>query len=168
MRALPIAILGLAAASVLTTAVLAQPTSMPGRRAGQWEMSMSGAGMQGQSMKIRQCVDPATERNFSPFSSGPGGRGADAANCSKRDVHRIAGGWAFESVCTQNGKTMTSSGTITGDFQSHYHMDLTSNGGGAGPQHMTMDNTWVGPCPAGGHGHTVTLPDGRVITIPQH
>ena len=119
-------------------------------------------------MTMRQCVDPATERNFSPFSGGPGGRGAaDASNCAKRDIHRIAGGWAFESVCTQNGKTVTSSGTITGDFQSHYHMEVSTSGGGSGPQHMAMDNTWVGACAAGGQGNTVTLPDGRVITIPQ-
>lgn len=172
MRVLPTAILGAAVASALITtamaaAVLAQPMAMPGRRAGLWEMSMSSAAMQGHAMKMRQCVDPATERNFSPFNSGSGGHGADAVNCSKRDVHRIVGGWAFESVCTQNGKPVTSSGTITGDFQSHYRMELATTGGGGGPQHMTMDNTWVGACTPGGQGNTVTLPDGRVITIPR-
>ncbi len=75
MRALPTAILDVAAGSALTTAVLAQPMAVPGRRAGLWEMSMSGAAIQGHSMKMRQCVDPATERNFSPFNSGPGGQG---------------------------------------------------------------------------------------------
>ena len=128
---------------------------------------MSGGGMQGHSMKMRQCVSPATERSFSPFEHGPPGRrGADDFKCSKRGVHRTAGGWAFESVCLRGGKTVTTTGTLTGDFQTHYRMDLVSRGG-EGPQHMTMDNTWVGPCPAGGGKNTVTLPDGRVISIPQ-
>jgi hypothetical protein len=31
---------------------------------------------------------------------------------------------------------------------------------------MEMDQAWLGSCPAGGGGRTVTLPDGRTITIP--
>lgn len=75
MIALPTAILDVAAGSAITTAVRAQPMAMPGRRAGLWEMSMSGAAIQGHSKNIRQCANPATERNFSPFNSGPGGQG---------------------------------------------------------------------------------------------
>lgn len=169
MRSISILILGVAAACAVATIAEAQTAAMPGRRAGLWEMSMSAAGMQGQSMKMRQCVNPATERGFSPFEGGPPGRGApDAAHCSKRDVHRTAGGWAFGSVCTQDGKMVTSSGTITGDFQNHYKMDVVSSGGGGGPQHMSVDNRWVGPCPAGGGGNTIVLPDGRVMQIPSH
>jgi hypothetical protein len=38
-----------------------------------------------------------------------------------------------------------------------------------GNHHMVMDQRWVSPtCAAGPAGNTITLPDGRVITIPPH
>jgi hypothetical protein len=157
----------LTALFAVVAAAQAQPAGMPGRRAGLWETSMSGAGMPGPGMKMRQCVTPASERGFSPFAAGPGRGEPDAAHCSKRETHRTANGWAFESVCTQGGRTVTTTGTLTGDFQTHYRLDLTSNGDGA-PRRMTMDNSYIGPCPAAGAGNTIVLPDGRTVTIPRH
>ena len=156
---------GLAA---MAAAALAQPMSIPARRAGQWRMTMTGAGMPS-GVTLTECVDAATERSFSPFRSGgpPGARGpSEADTCSKRDVHKIANGWAFESVCAgRGGAPTTSSGTVTGDFRTHIHLVVDTKGAN-GARHMEMDQAWVGACPAGGGGHTVTLPDGRTITIP--
>lgn len=158
-----------AGAAAIAAASLAQPMQMPARRAGQWQMTMSGSGMPS-AMTMTECVDPASEHAFSPFHAGPYGAhhaGGEQA-CSKRDVHAIAGGWAFESVCPgPGGAPAATSGTVTGDFTSHIHMVVDTKGG-SGERRMVMDQTWLGACPAGGGGRTVTLPDGRTITIPQH
>jgi hypothetical protein len=164
MRATPLLVAALCGAAV---AALAQPTGMPGRRPGEWRTTMSGMGRDGGGMTMEVCVDPARERSFSPFDRpfGHGPPGGEDQACSKRDVHPIPGGWAFSSVCDRDGRTVTTSGRITGDFRSHYHMEMVSDGGHGGERHMTMDGDWVGPCAPGG-GATVTLPDGRVITVP--
>ena len=151
-------------AAVALSAATATAQNLPGRRGGMWEMSMTAPETQGHAMKMRQCVNPATERSFSPFN-GPHDRDVDHS-CTRHEVHRIAGGWAFESVCLRGGKPVTTTGTITGDFQTHYKMDISSRGP-EGVHKMTMDNTWVGPCPAGGKD-TMVLPDGRTIHIPHH
>lgn len=129
-------------------------------------MTMSGGGMPS-GMAMSECVDPATERSFGQHGFFPSGRaGSEANDCSKREVHKIPGGWAFESVCTgRSGAPTSTSGTVTGDFQTHIHTVVDTKGAN-GERHMAMDQEWVGPCPAGGGGRTVTLPDGRTITIP--
>ena len=117
-------------------------------------------------MTMRMCVDPATEHSFQPYNGpmnhGPGGQ----SDCSKHEAHRIADGWAFSSVCTRRGETVTSSGTVTGDFQSHYRVEINVQGSGP-PRHMTMESTWLGSCPAGG-GNSMVMPDGRVINMPHY
>jgi hypothetical protein len=162
------ALAGLCGAAMVAGAI-AQPMSMPGRRGGLWKTTMTGMGQQGGSMTMSMCVDPTKEHSFSPFNGpyahSPAGRAE--AECSKHEIHKIPDGWAFESVCARAGGSVTTSGKITGDFQSHYHLELVTSGGGP-ERHMSMDNTWVGPCPAGGAQNSVTLPDGRVINIPAH
>jgi hypothetical protein len=142
---------------------------MPGRRAGLWQTTMSGMGAEGRGMTMSMCVDPAVERSFSPgagaYSRGPGGGGE--SNCSQEEAHRTANGWSFRSVCTRRGGVVTTSGRLTGDLQSHYHLEIVSTGEGP-EKHMTMDAAWTGPCPSGGAGQSITLPDGRVIQIPTH
>lgn len=167
MRTSTLVAAGLAAAALASAAaVVADPMGMPARRAGQWKIVMTGVGQGGGGMTMSTCVDPAREKSFTPYT-GPAGRGgADEPKCSKRDVHAIPGGWAFDSVCMVMGRQTHSSGRVTGDFRTHYHMDETSDGGGQ-VRHVSMDGTWVGPCSAGG-GQTVTLPDGRVIHVPPH
>jgi hypothetical protein len=146
------------------TAALPETGGMPARRGGQWEMTMSGLGDQGRSMTMKICVDPATERSFSP-GQGPYAHGANSPACSSKEAHPIVGGWAFSSVCSAHkGGSIVSSGTVTGDFRTHLHMVVDTKSA-SGDHHMVMDQTWLGACPAGG-GRTVTLPDGRVINVP--
>ncbi len=150
----------------LAPTAFAQPLGMPAREGGQWEVTMSGMGERG-PMTMTMCVDPATERSFSPGAMGhgpgaPGGGGAP--HCTREDVHPIAGGWAFNSVCPTRGGQVESSGTVTGDFRSHLHMVVDTKGP-QGAHHMVMDQRRLGPCPAGG-GRTITLPNGQVINIP--
>jgi len=168
-RPLIITLMGLCGLAAVTIAI-AQPLGMPSRKGGLWKTTMSGMGQQGGGMTMSMCVDPATEHGFSPFNNpyahGPAAARAES-ECSKREAHPIPGGWAFTSVCARPSGVVTTSGTVTGDFQTHYHMEMNTSGGGS-ERHMVMDSTWVGPCPAGGGENTVTLPDGRVITIPHH
>ncbi len=166
MRPSRLFILGLAGLCAAGAVTQSQAQSMPNRRAGMWETTISGVDGGRQSMKMKTCANPATEHGSSAFT-GPMGGGSTDRECSRHDAHPIPGGWAFESVCRHNGTTTSTSGTITGDFQTHYRMQMVSHGGGP-DRHMTIDGRWLGPCPAGGGGRTITLPDGRVMTIPQY
>jgi hypothetical protein len=147
----------------------AQMSSMPPRQGGEWETTMSGMGREGGVFTTTTCVDPAAERSFSPGSMGRGGPGGAARQCVKEDAHSIPGGYAFESECPSfRGGMHKASGTVTGDFrtQLHMEMDVTTD---RGTRHMVMDQRRLSPtCAAGGGGNTITLPDGRVITITPH
>jgi hypothetical protein len=166
MRASHVIVAGVLAA--VASAAIAQPMEMPARRAGQWQMTMSGMGGERPGMSMTMCVNPATERSFSPFGGPNGHRGGEEPACSKHEVHPVPGGWAFESICPgQRGGVTATSGVVTGDFRTHIHMVVDTKGD-RGDRHMVMDQTWLGPCPAGGDGRTITLPDGRSITIPSH
>ena len=102
------------------------------------------------------------------FNGGPmAGRGAERENCSVREFHAIPGGYAFHSVCAFNGQTVDSQGSSTGDFQNHYHLDVTSRQTPGGVRHMTMEGRWLGPCAPGQHGGdmSMVLPNGQVMPM---
>jgi hypothetical protein len=69
---------------------------------------------------------------------------------------RAGGGYDIESVCDLGeAGTMTSKGTVTGDFDADYtvRMTITTKGAAApqmnGVRTMSMEARWMGPCPAG-------------------
>jgi hypothetical protein len=93
--------------------------------------------------------------------------------CSKTAMSRgLDGSWSFSSVCNvgAGGKT-TTSGVITGDFNSKYEMTAESTTEGAsapqmnGPHKMAMEAVWVGPCPAGFKPGDMELPGGMKMNM---
>lgn len=153
---------GLAAVALgAVTTAMAQP--MPARRPGLWQTTMTAPGMPNGAMTMRVCSDPASDRAAGSFTGPmPGARGAQA--CAKHEFHRIAGGWAFHSVCAGPRGVAETTGVLTGDFQSRYHVAVDARVGGQ-MHHMTMDARWIGTCRPG-TPPSMVLPNGQVMTMP--
>jgi hypothetical protein len=141
----------------------------PMRRPGLWETHMHAEGRRDEAFGMRMCVDPSVDRQRGVFSNPMGGGrpGAGAENCSEHSFHPIAGGMAFHSVCRSGAAVTITDGTSTGDYQSHYHMDVTTRRTPGGVNHMTMDSRWLGPCAPGQRpGETsMVLPNGQVMRM---
>jgi hypothetical protein len=155
------------AIAALTVAVLGgvavAQISPPLRKAGWWETTMiMNMGGRQQTMVTQGCTDEATEKASSVFSAGVAARG----NCTRRDVTQIPGGWQSTSVCNFGSGTRTSTATVTGDYQSHLHMELVSESA-HGPDRTVMEMKWLGACPAGRKPGDVVLPGGMVVNTVQ-
>jgi hypothetical protein len=142
-----------AAGDAAKTASADAGPSTPVRKAGLWEQTMNFNGMK---QTLRMCVDAASEQKAAWWKTERrGAQGED--NCSEKKVSRnLTGGWTIHAVCTEpNGMTVTSDGTVTGDFGQTYHMDMTTVTTGSsmpqanGTHHMIMDGAWKGACPSG-------------------
>jgi hypothetical protein len=65
---------------------------------------------------------------------------------------------------------VTSDGSATGDFGSHYKVELTSTTSGSsmaeanGAHKMSMEGTWKGPCPADMKGGDIEMPGGMRVS----
>lgn len=160
MRApLILAFAGFAGVAVATAAV-AQDYKLPARRPGYWESSATmDIGGRSRTIVTQMCTDAATEKVYSVVGQNAG------RNCSQREIHPIPGGFAFNSTCAFNGSTSVSSGTMTGDFQSHFHMEMTSHRTPGGESHTTIDGKWVGECPAGRVPGDMVMPGGMVMNM---
>jgi hypothetical protein len=120
----------------------------PQRKPGLWSQTVTTAGMT-QTVKI--CTDAATESKLSLWG-GQAGRDL----CAQQDIRQGLGGdIAFSSVCDMGSAgTISTNGTIKGDFNSKYVVTAKSVTTGAGaPQmngehDMVMEAAWLGPCPA--------------------
>jgi hypothetical protein len=130
----------------------------PERRPGYWQTTMA---LGPRTMSTQMCTDAAFEKTSSVF-------GAALVNksCAKQEYHPIAGGWAFTSTCTApNGGTDVSSGTVTGDFQTSYHMELKTHPSSGPDRQTTMDAKWLGQCPAGRVPGDMVMPGGQVMNL---
>jgi hypothetical protein len=145
----------------------------PHRRAGLWEQDITrdGKAMAMGGMKI--CVDDAMEAKAAMFKSvGPVGQPGEGSNCTHAGPNRgLDGSWTFSANCKMpDGMTEASSGKISGDFNSTYHLELTSQTSGAsfapmnGQHTMVLDGKWLGPCPAGMSGGDMQLANGMNIS----
>jgi len=131
----------------LPLVVSAQPAG-PHVEAGLWETGMEVSGFK---MNIQTCMDgseASSRRAFAPPSREQASAAAER-ECEKQDIHPIPGGYSVNSTCTNQGRVTHISGTVTGDFRTHYTMDMTVENGGRPPQPMHMESRRVGACPAG-------------------
>jgi hypothetical protein len=120
----------------------------PKRKAGLWRMSMSHTGGPGMSMTAEMCVDEASAGDF---NFDPGKRSKD---CTNSKLTPTGNGWAFESICKMDGRTVTTQGTVTGDMSSNYAMQASTRMEPA-PEGMPatsdtkIEAKWIGACPPG-------------------
>ncbi len=153
-------------AGLLAVAAVAQADTVnsPERRPGVWESTITAPGAPTRTIKM--CTDQALEKRHAMYS------GTATRECPTMDSHAVTGGIAFHSICTRNGVTIDTQGTVLGDFSDHYHFESdvrTSPAGapGAGEKKMSIESRWLGPCPSGSRPGDVTLPDGRVVNRQQ-
>ena len=136
---------------------------IPHRAPGLWRqtISMDGAPANGPGMQL--CVDQTSEARMSLAAQQIPG-----AKCAQPRFSRDPDGTiTFASRCDmgKNGSAQTS-GTIKGDFNSHYtaNMDTTYAGSPVpamnGKHAMVITATRVGPCAPGERGGDVILPNG--------
>ena len=152
-------------ASATAPAAPARPMTPPPRKAGLWEQTVSMAQMT-QSTKV--CLDAATDKQMTWWGSQ-----AAKSTCAEQNITaHPGGGWDFHSVCkSPGGGTTTSDGTASGDFNSHYKVDVTSTtAGGPMPQangvhKISIEATWQGPCPADMKPGDMEMPGGMKINM---
>lgn len=138
--------------------------TLPPRKPGLWETSISAAGMPA-TPAIKQCIDEKTDK-LAEAAASPG------ATCSKREIRKVAAGYEIESLCTVQGMTAEGKGTLTGDFTSAIKMDMTTTIKGIPSmpngmtQKMLIETKRMGDCAAGQSPGDIVMPDGKVVKTP--
>jgi len=146
---------------LLALATGAWADEMPTRKAGLWEMQMSGDA----STATRMCTSAEVEKKMQEMALAGG-----MDSCSKLDIRKTASGYVIDAVC-QSGPTMsvTSHSEFTGDFNSAYTMKQAGHVEmkGAKPMNtnMTIQAKWVGDCPPDWKPGDVEMPGGRKVNM---
>ncbi|MDB5887228.1 MAG: hypothetical protein JWM03_100 [Rhodocyclales bacterium] len=107
---------GIAALSFATASFA---IDMPHRKPGLWETTMNSPAMKGRNVVAQQCIDEKTDADMLKQTMA----GKDNS-CTQTASHAISGGWEFSATCKQADSTTTSHGTLTGDFNSQYTMQV--------------------------------------------
>lgn len=111
-------------------------------KAGVWEMTITAAGMAAPATKVCMGETPA---GTNPFMPPP----APGETCSKNSVTATASGYAIDMACTAGGQSMTTTGTVSGDLESSYKVDMKTKVGTMPEMAMVIDAKRIGDCPAG-------------------
>lgn len=126
-------------ASTETSADLG-PGGMPRQRVGLWRMAMTMApGMPAINQEV--CVTPQMATDAANMARP---QGIDA-QCDPTRVQRDGDAIVGATTCRMNGQPVTSRFRLTGDTQSRYQMEVTSEGVGPAST-VRVDATYVGPC----------------------
>jgi len=153
-------------ASATAPAAPAAPATPPPRKAGLWEQKISTGSMQ-QTMKM--CLDASVDQKMKWWGSQAKGK----SDCTQQTVTpHPGGGWDFHAVCPMGESgTITSDGSATGDFGSHYKVEVTSVTTGSpmaqanGTHKTSIEATWTGPCPADMKAGDMEMPGGMRINM---
>jgi hypothetical protein len=138
---------GFLAAAIPT---LAAAQSMPVRKPGWWEMKMtiSGPTPEPVHQTMQLCTDPAVDKVENPFGIHAG------KHCPPVTVTRSGPDWNFTGACTLGAMQISTAGHASGDFGSHYTVDITTRinpppAPQAGETKISMNAAWLGDCPTG-------------------
>jgi len=143
----------------------AAPASMPARKAGLWEQKIS---MPQMTQTTKMCLDAAFDQKMKVW-----GGAAGKSDCSEQRITpHLGGGWDFHSVCKMGESgTVTSDGSATGDFGSHYKVEVNSVTSGSpmpqanGPHKILIEADYKGPCPADMKPGDMEMPGGMKINM---
>ena len=155
---LPLIVLG------LTLPAAAAEFEFPARKAGQWKIDMDTGMAQPMAMQI--CLDAATDKEMMAA-----GLSLSAGMCSKIDTSQDGGSIVIDATCAMGPMKTTSHTVISGDFQSNYTIETTSDIEGA-PAGMPARSvivqkaTWVGECTDLSPGEML-MPTGQKVNIRQ-
>jgi hypothetical protein len=156
----------LVAAALAPSLTTAQSPAPPQRKPGWWETTMTMSAPMAMKQTMRTCTDAASEKANNAFSSNMQARGT----CTQGPIRRTPAGWAFSSTCKEGKMTTTTSGVVSGDFNSGYRMEAVTRMSPAPmPQmaetRMTVDAKWLGACPAGRKPGDVVMANGMVMNM---
>lgn len=144
------------AGEAATATTAAAPAAAPGgifaphRKAGLWQADIDTTGGPGVQMHTQMCVDATTDKDFAWH-----GPHSTSQSCEKMVMQPQMGGFSFDSVCRSGGRTISSHGTVSGDFNNAYNVDVTTKMDPPGPAGMggemksKIRAKWLGPCPDG-------------------
>jgi len=142
------------------------PETLPHRKPGLWRQTMAMEGMNRELPSTEFCTDAASETKMSLM-----GQQMSKDHCDTPQFSRnLDGSITFTSSCDTGAGKATSKGTLSGDFNSSYKMEIETDMGGGpsaarGPRKMTMTATWIGPCEPGQKGGDMILPGGQKINM---
>lgn len=147
-------------AAATQTAGVAQAGAGPQTTGGLWRQRVTGP--QGVSV-TRYCLDTAAAGSLAQVNQQLSG------HCSQHQMALEAdGAWHFKTACDTPLGSVTTEGTMRGDFARHYVVQASQQGV-HGMTHMTADVQRLGVCPSGMKAGDVILPDGshsRVGALP--
>ncbi len=133
-----------ATAALMAVPAFAQDVEFPARKPGQWtiEMVMDGA----PAMSMQMCIDAASDKAMMEvgFSMGK-------EICPEMNAVRDGNTVTIDSVCKIGSMTTKGRVVMSGDYQSQYTVQMTSENKG-GPEgmpptsNMTQTATWTGDC----------------------
>lgn len=138
-------------------AFAAVAAELPARRSGLWEITSQGSagGQKLPATTLQICI----EQGRDDITGDP--REA-RRQCPKMDVKRSGNTTVVESVCRQDGHTVTSRSVISGDLAGNYRMENTSRFDPPmnGMQTLSSITTgrWLGPCKPGQKHGSMVMP----------
>ncbi len=152
-------------AAATTPAAPTAPMGPPSRKAGLWTQTIATGQM---NQTIKMCLDAVADAKMKWWGSSQHG---SQSNCTEEKVTpHLGGGWDFHSVCNMGESgTVKSDGSATGDFGSHYKVEVNSVTTGSpmaqanGTHKVSIEAIWNGPCPAGMKAGDMELPGGMKI-----
>ena len=162
MRAAPI-MLSLLTASIALPAI-ADNIDIPARKPGQWKIEIkpetAGAAP---NMTMQICLDAVTDKALMQSGMTMAGGQCQTLSQSKNGDQTI-----IDSTCDIGGMKTKSHVIISGDFQSNYSMQITSDMEGGSPKlpkHsvMTQNATWMGECAEGMGPGDMLMPGGMKV-----
>jgi hypothetical protein len=160
-------IVAASAAALAYAAIAAEAAQidLPARKPGQWEMKMTpktaGAAP---TMTTQLCLDAASDKAI--MAQGL----AMSTGCTTQQSRDGSGNLVIDATCTIGDRKSKTHSVVSGDFQSHYTIDVVSDSVGGNPalpkhSEIAQDATWVGACQAGMQPGDMMLPGGRKINL---
>ena len=162
--------LSVLAIAIVGVSVSAAQDDLPTRRAGLWEITINYDDPTMPPLVVQHCTDVATDKLMNAF-----GGEMSAAKCSKREIQKAGATIIINAVCQVEPIKWVSQTVISGDFNSHYTVRVTSKVEGlpksweplfalaVGP--YTMQARWVGACKADQLPGDIILADGSKTNI---
>jgi hypothetical protein len=157
-----------AAAALAGAAIAAQADQidLPARKPGLWQMKVTPKPARtGPQMVARLCLDATSDKTLMAQ-----GLAVSLSSCTMTWSRDDNGGYVFDVACNIMGQKSKSHGVLSGDFQSHYVLDVDTeydgdNSSAPDLSGITQEATWVGACEAGTEPGDMMLPGGRTINL---
>ena len=155
------------------------PVGLPSRKAGLWEQTMSSdredkAGEKGAGINqtISMCLDAAFDQKMKLWGSQAGKSASGKPACRRGATSRhLGGGFVTSTGLLLHERHGDPDGEATGDFGSHYTVNVTSTTAGSpmaqanGVHKMSIEGAWKGPCPADMKAGDMRMGNGMTINM---